>query len=50
LEARAELPDALRRASVAGGLACLVQGAQPSLPDSAAIDAAVDELAPATQL
>ena len=37
LEAGMNLPEALHRASVAGGLACLVQGAQPSLPDDAAI-------------
>lgn len=44
-----ELPDALRRASVAGGLACLVQGAQPSLPDKAMVEARLEELAPATR-
>lgn len=42
-----DLPTALRRASVAGALACTKQGAQPSLPDAAAIDAALPDLAPA---
>lgn len=45
-----EVADALRRASVAGGLACLVEGAQTSLPDAAAVDARLTDLAPATQL
>lgn len=40
------LPEALHRASVAGGLACLVPGAQPSLPDRATIDARLADLAP----
>jgi ribokinase len=31
--------DALRRAVAAGSLACTVHGAQPSMPDRAAIDA-----------
>ncbi len=39
--------EALRWASVAGALACLVEGAQPSLPRRAAIEARVGELAPA---
>lgn len=38
---------ALRCASVAGALACLVPGAMPALPAAAAIDARVEELAPA---
>ncbi len=42
-----DLPAALRRASVAGALACTEEGAQPSLPDAAAIDAALPSLAPA---
>lgn len=42
-----ELPDALRRASVAGGLACLKEGAQPSLPDAAGIEARLADLPPA---
>jgi len=41
------LPEALRRASVAAGLACLFPGAQPSLQHSAAIEARLNELAPA---
>jgi ribokinase len=41
------LPDALRRASVAAGLACLIPGAQPSLQHRAAIDLRLQELAPA---
>ncbi len=45
-----ELPDALRRASVAGGLACLKQGAQTSLPDAASIEARLGELAPAVAI
>jgi ribokinase len=42
------LPDALRRASVAAGLACLIPGAQPSLQKSAAIEARLGDLASAT--
>jgi ribokinase len=41
------LPDALRRASVAAGLACLIPGAQPSLQTAAAIEARLKDLAPA---
>jgi ribokinase len=44
------LPAALHRASVAAGLACLAPGAQPSLPDSKAIDARLRDLAPARKL
>lgn len=40
------MPEALRRASVAGGLACLTLGAQPSLPAAAGIDAALPGLPP----
>ncbi len=47
LDAGAALPAALRRASVAGGLACRTLGAQPSLPDKVAIDAALAGLDPA---
>jgi ribokinase len=47
LDGGAALPAALRRASVAGALACLVAGAQPSLPSRAAVDARLKELAPA---
>jgi len=46
MDAGADLPPALHRASVAGGLACLTEGAQPSLPAKAAIDARLGELAP----
>jgi ribokinase len=38
------LPLALRRASAAASLACLAVGAQPAMPDRAAIDAAVERL------
>ncbi|MBM3559600.1 MAG: ribokinase, partial [Alphaproteobacteria bacterium] len=37
----ADLPTALRRAGVAGALACTVAGAQTSLPRASAIDAAL---------
>lgn len=47
LDSGDSLPDALRRASVAGGLACETAGAQPSLPGRAAIDEALPRLAPA---
>ncbi len=45
-----DLAAALRRASVAGGLACETAGAQPSLPEAAAIEKALDRLAPAERL
>jgi ribokinase len=41
----ADLPTALHRASVAGGLACTVTGAQPSLPTKETIDARLADLA-----
>ena len=47
LDAGDDLAAALRRASVAGGLACETAGAQPSLPGRAAIDEALERLAPA---
>jgi len=47
MDAGADLPAALHRASVAGGLACTVAGAQPSLPTKAAIEARLGQLAPA---
>ncbi len=47
LDAGGTLADALARASVAGGLACETAGAQPSLPERAAIEAALPRLAPA---
>jgi ribokinase len=43
----ADLPTALHRASVGGGLACTVAGAQPSLPTKAAIESRLRDLAPA---
>jgi ribokinase len=43
------MPVALQRASIAGGLACMVMGAQPSLPTRAAIDAQLGNLAPAVR-
>ncbi len=39
-------PEALRRASVAGGLACLAIGAQPSLPTAAEIRHKLESLPP----
>jgi ribokinase len=50
LDSGAELPAALRRASVAGALACLVAGAQPSLPLRAAIESHLKDLPPARRL
>ena len=50
IDAGADLPTALRRASVAGGLACQTLGAQPSLPTRVAIDNALAGLAPAERL
>lgn len=44
------IPLALRRASVAAGLACTARGAQSALPDRAAIDRAEGRLAPARTL
>lgn len=44
------LPESLHRASVAGGLACLAVGAQPSLPSAAAIERHLSDLAPARRL
>ena len=39
LDAGLPFPDALRRGSAAGSLACTVRGAQPSIPHAAAVDA-----------
>lgn len=50
LDRGATLPTALHRASVAGGLACLAAGAQPSLPSAVAIERHVGELAPARRV
>ena len=47
LDGGATMAEALRRASVAGALACLEHGAMPSLPETEAVDARLDELAPA---
>jgi ribokinase len=44
LDAGQMLPAALRRASVAAGLACTAPGAQPSMPLRAAIDEAMVRL------
>lgn len=41
LEAGLDLPTALRRAAVAGSLACLKPGAQPSIPTAEEVDAAL---------
>ena len=43
----APLPAMLRRASVIGGLACLVEGAAPAMPSAAEIEARLGELSPA---
>lgn len=48
--AGAELPEALRTAATAGGLACLNRGAQPSLPLRAAIEARRGELSAAVKI
>jgi ribokinase len=44
IDGGAELPYALHRASIAGGLACTVAGAQPSLPTRAQIEARLRDL------
>ncbi|WP_105404182.1 ribokinase [Neorhizobium sp. T7_12] len=41
LEQGLDFPKALRRAAVAGSLACLSRGAQPSIPPAEAVDARV---------
>ena len=43
----APLPAMLHRASVIGGLACLVEGAAPAMPSAAEIEARLGGLAPA---
>ena len=48
--AGAELPEALHRASVAGGLSCLTRGAQSSLPQKSAIETKLSEIASPRQL
>ena len=47
LDSSQGLAEALRRASVAGALACLKPGAMPALPDAAEVDAHLGDLAPA---
>jgi ribokinase len=44
-----ELGPALHRASAAAGLACLIRGAQPAMPDGEAIDAATARLPPSRE-
>lgn len=46
LDRGASAPEALHRASVAGGLACTRRGAQTSLPSAAEIDSNLSRLAP----
>jgi ribokinase len=46
LDRGSSLALALRRASVAAGLACLARGAQTAMPDAAAVDAAMARLPP----
>lgn len=50
LHAGMELPDAMRRASVAGSLACLKEGAQDSLPYIDDIEARLNDLPPAEEI
>lgn len=49
MERKLSMPSALRRASIAGGLACTIMGAQPSLPTGAAIEAQLGNLKPAAR-
>lgn len=49
LDSGASIATALRRAAVAGGLACTRPGAQPSLPTAEAIDLALPGLSPALE-
>ncbi len=50
LDGGAAIPDALARASVAAGLACLGIGAQQSIPTGAMIEARLGELGPPRRL
>jgi ribokinase len=50
LDRATSLPDALRRASIAAGLACTRVGAQTSQPAQVEIEARLGELAPAERL
>ncbi len=43
LDAALPFADALRRAAVAGSLACLKSGAQPSIPEAAEVDQALKQ-------
>ncbi len=50
IHAGLSLPDAMRRASVAGTLATFKEGAQPSMPYLDDVEENLDKLAPATKL
>ena len=50
LQAGIDLPDALHRASIAGGIACTRPGAQPSLATRAEIEGRLADLPPAAPL
>jgi ribokinase len=50
LDAARGFEESLHRASVGAGLACLAEGAQSALPDGAAIDKRLSDLAPAKRL
>ena len=50
LDTGADAGEAMRRASVAGALACTIIGAQTSLPDATAIEHALARLAPERRL
>jgi ribokinase len=50
LDAGEVMPEALRRASVGAGLACLHEGAQSGLPTAAEIDSVLPRLAPAIHI
>lgn len=50
LDEGADLSTALRWGSIAGGLACLKPGAQPSLPHRAEIERRLGQLAPARKI
>lgn len=50
LVAGAEFPEAMHKASIAGGLACARKGAQDSLPSAAEINARMGDLAAAKRI
>ena len=50
LDSARRFEQALHRASVGAGLACLAEGAQAALADGAAIDARLSDLAPAKRI